>query len=188
MYRQFFDPQAYRIILLGEWNWTSIAKALKARVARRDCGSLSSCSPTRRLRLCNCVLTLVDPPLSVSDSFRPRADQRGAGKSTPYACLEENTTWHLVSDLEKLREECKVEKWVVFGGSWGSTLSLAYAQKHPLRVKALILRGIFLLRREELQFFYQVRSIRASAPGPRISSMRGGRLRSPARNGRSAHR
>ena len=104
----------------------------------------------------------------------PRADQRGAGKSTPYACLEENTTWHLVSDLEKLREECKVNKWVVFGGSWGSTLSLAYAQKHPERVKALILRGIFLLRREELQFFYQVRTNSSwpSAPGPRISSMR----------------
>eukprot|EP00122_Pirum_gemmata_P012259 Pgem_evm1s11385 len=75
-------------------------------------------------------------------------DQRGAGKSTPHACLEANTTWDLVSDMEKIREELKIEKWVVFGGSWGSTLSLSYAQTHPDRVKALILRGIFTLRRK----------------------------------------
>jgi len=93
--------------------------------------------------------------------FDPKAyriiqiDQRGAGKSTPHACLEQNTTWDLVNDMELLREELKIDRWVVFGGSWGSTLSLAYAQKHPDRVKALILRGIFLLRRAELQFFYQ---------------------------------
>ncbi|KAG0148904.1 hypothetical protein CROQUDRAFT_669596 [Cronartium quercuum f. sp. fusiforme G11] len=82
-------------------------------------------------------------------------DQRGAGKSTPPACLEDNTTWHLVSDIEKIREHLQIDKWVVFGGSWGSTLSLAYAQAHPQRVKALILRGIFLLRQVELKFFYQ---------------------------------
>lgn len=83
-------------------------------------------------------------------------DQRGAGKSTPAAELKANTTWDLVSDIEKLRQEvAKVEKWHVFGGSWGSTLSLAYAQKHPDRVSALILRGIFSLRRSELLFFYQ---------------------------------
>ncbi|EGG06783.1 uncharacterized protein MELLADRAFT_116405 [Melampsora larici-populina 98AG31] len=82
-------------------------------------------------------------------------DQRGAGKSTPPSCLEENTTWDLVSDIEKIREHLKIEKWVVFGGSWGSTLSLAYAQSFPQRVKALILRGIFTLRKEELNFFYQ---------------------------------
>lgn len=82
-------------------------------------------------------------------------DQRGAGKSTPSASLEENTTWDLVSDIEKLREHLKIDKWVVFGGSWGSTLSLAYAQTHPERVKALILRGIFTLRKSELKFFYQ---------------------------------
>ncbi|KAF7977494.1 hypothetical protein HWV62_3456 [Athelia sp. TMB] len=75
--------------------------------------------------------------------------QRGAGKSTPSACLEENTTWDLVKDTEKLREELKVEKWHVFGGSWGSTLSLAYAQSHPDRVKSLTLRGIFTLRKRE---------------------------------------
>jgi len=82
-------------------------------------------------------------------------DQRGAGLSTPFACLEDNTTWHLVEDLEKLRSHLKIEKWVVFGGSWGSTLALAYAEKHTERVKALILRGIFGLRRKELLWFYQ---------------------------------
>lgn len=82
-------------------------------------------------------------------------DQRGCGKSTPYAELRENTTWDLVSDTEKLREKLGVEKWVVFGGSWGSTLALAYAEKHPERCRGLILRGIFLLRRKELLWFYQ---------------------------------
>jgi proline iminopeptidase len=82
-------------------------------------------------------------------------DQRGAGKSTPHASLEENTTWHLVEDIEKLREHLGVESWVVFGGSWGSTLALAYAQTHPARARALILRGIFLCRPEEIRWFYQ---------------------------------
>jgi len=82
-------------------------------------------------------------------------DQRGAGKSTPTACLEDNTTWDLVKDIEKLREHLKIDKWHVFGGSWGSTLSLAYAETHPDRVKTLVLRGIFILRRSELRFFYQ---------------------------------
>ncbi|MCI0748982.1 MAG: prolyl aminopeptidase, partial [Nevskiales bacterium] len=82
-------------------------------------------------------------------------DQRGCGKSTPYAELRENTTWDLVADLEKIRQALGIEKWVVFGGSWGSTLALAYAQTHPERTKALILRGIFLLRPEEICWFYQ---------------------------------
>ncbi|KAJ7593267.1 proline iminopeptidase [Mycena floridula] len=82
-------------------------------------------------------------------------DQRGSGKSTPSASLEENTTWDLVKDIEQLREHLSIEKWNVFGGSWGSTLSLAYAQAHPTRVKSLVLRGIFTLRRSELKFFYQ---------------------------------
>ena len=82
-------------------------------------------------------------------------DQRGCGKSTPYAELRENTTWDLVADIEKLRVLMGVERWVVFGGSWGSTLALAYAERHPERVKALILRGIFALRRRELLWFYQ---------------------------------
>ena len=82
-------------------------------------------------------------------------DQRGSGKSSPHASLEDNTTWHLVSDIEALREHLKVEKWIVFGGSWGSTLALAYSQRHPERCLGLILRGIFTLRREELGWFYQ---------------------------------
>jgi proline iminopeptidase len=82
-------------------------------------------------------------------------DQRGCGKSQPHAELRENTTWDLVNDIEKLREHLNIEKWVVFGGSWGSTLSLAYSQTHPERCLGLILRGIFLLRQKELRWFYQ---------------------------------
>ncbi len=82
-------------------------------------------------------------------------DQRGSGQSTPHAELRENTTWDLVADIERLREKFAVEKWFVFGGSWGSTLSLAYAETHPDRVRGLILRGIFLTRRKELEWFYQ---------------------------------
>jgi proline iminopeptidase len=82
-------------------------------------------------------------------------DQRGAGRSTPHADLVDNTTWHLVSDIEALREKLGIERWQVFGGSWGSTLALAYAQAHPQRIAELVLRGIFMLRRWELQWFYQ---------------------------------
>jgi proline iminopeptidase len=82
-------------------------------------------------------------------------DQRGCGKSTPFASLEENTTWHLVDDIEVLRRQLGIERWQVFGGSWGSTLALAYAEAFPERVSELLLRGIFLLRREELLWFYQ---------------------------------
>ena len=82
-------------------------------------------------------------------------DQRGAGKSRPHASTEDNTTWKLVEDIETLRTFMGVERWQVFGGSWGSTLALAYAQKHPERVTELVLRGIFLLRHQEIQWFYQ---------------------------------
>jgi len=82
-------------------------------------------------------------------------DQRGCGRSTPHACLDANTTWHLVGDIEKLRVALGIERWQVFGGSWGSTLALAYAQTHPQRVTELVLRGIFMLRRWELEWFYQ---------------------------------
>ena len=82
-------------------------------------------------------------------------DQRGCGKSTPHACLEENTTWDLVSDMEKLRNHLGIKKWQVFGGSWGSTLALAYAETHPEAVSELVLRGIFLLRKKEIDWFYQ---------------------------------
>jgi proline iminopeptidase len=82
-------------------------------------------------------------------------DQRGCGKSRPSASLVDNTTWHLVADIEAIREHLKIARWQVFGGSWGSTLALAYAQKHPQRCSELVLRGIFLLRRTELTWFYQ---------------------------------
>ena len=82
-------------------------------------------------------------------------DQRGSGQSTPHASLEENTTWHLVADIERLREHLGIERWQVFGGSWGSTLSLAYAETHPERVTELVLRGIFLCRPKEIKWFYQ---------------------------------
>jgi proline iminopeptidase len=82
-------------------------------------------------------------------------DQRGCGRSTPHAELRENTTWHLVEDMEKLRAHLGVERWQVTGGSWGSTLGLAYAQAHSQQVSELVFRGIFLLRRSELLWFYQ---------------------------------
>ncbi|MDR6991298.1 prolyl aminopeptidase [Luteimonas sp. 3794] len=82
-------------------------------------------------------------------------DQRGAGRSTPHADLVANTTWDLVADIERLRVHLGIERWQVFGGSWGSTLALAYAQMHPRQVTELILRGIFMLRRWELEWFYQ---------------------------------
>jgi proline iminopeptidase len=101
----------------------------------------------------------VDP--SMRRFFDPKVwrvilfDQRGCGKSLPFSELKDNTTWDLVSDMEKLRAELKIEKWTVFGGSWGSTLALAYAISHADKVKELILRGIFLLRKKEIDWFYQ---------------------------------
>lgn len=82
-------------------------------------------------------------------------DQRGCGRSNPFASLENNTTWDIVADIEKLRHMCGHETWQVFGGSWGSTLALAYAQTHPDRVSELILRGIFLCRQSELDWLYE---------------------------------
>jgi proline iminopeptidase len=82
-------------------------------------------------------------------------DQRGCGKSRPNASLVDNTTWHLVEDIERLREHLGIERWLVFGGSWGSTLALAYAETHAQHVTELVLRGIFLLRRWEIEWFYQ---------------------------------
>ena len=82
-------------------------------------------------------------------------DQRGAGRSTPHASLENNTTWDLVADIEKIREHLGIERWIVFGGSWGSTLGLAYAQAHPECVAAMVLRGVFLCRPQEITWFYQ---------------------------------
>ena len=82
-------------------------------------------------------------------------DQRGCGRSTPNAALEANTTWHLVDDIERLRVIAGVDRWSVFGGSWGSTLALAYAETHPDRVTDMVLRGIFTVRREEIAWYYQ---------------------------------
>jgi proline iminopeptidase len=94
---------------------------------------------------------LFDPTLYDVTLF----DQRGCGRSTPHAGLEANTTWHLVSDMERLREMAGAQNWLVFGGSWGSTLALAYAEKHPERVSELVLRGIYMLTRAELDWYYQ---------------------------------
>src|SRR5829696_7896518 len=82
-------------------------------------------------------------------------EQRGAGRSRPHASLDDNTTWHLVEDIERFREHFGIEQWLVFGGSWGSTLALAYAETHPERVSGLVLRGIFLCRPKEIIWFYQ---------------------------------
>jgi len=93
--------------------------------------------------------------------FDPKAyrvilfDQRGAGRSRPHASVDDNTTWHLVQDIEQVREHFGVEQWLVFGGSWGSTLALAYAESNPERVRALVLRGIFLCRPKEIRWFYE---------------------------------
>ncbi len=106
-------------------------------------GPGGGCTPTQR--------RLFDPEKYKILLF----DQRGCGRSTPYASLDANTTWHLVADIERLREMIGADKWMVFGGSWGSTLALAYAQTHPERVTELVLRGIFTLRRAELLWYYQ---------------------------------
>jgi proline iminopeptidase len=100
-------------------------------------------SPTQR--------RLFDPALYDVILF----DQRGCGKSTPHASIEANTTWHLVADIERLRELMGVETWLVFGGSWGSTLALAYAETHPERISELVLRGIYTLTGAELDWYYQ---------------------------------
>ncbi len=89
------------------------------------------------------------------DKFRAILfDQRGCGRSTPFASVENNTTWDLVADIERIRERLKIDKWVVFGGSWGATLSLLYGQTHPERVRSMVLRGVFTLTRAELDWFY----------------------------------
>jgi len=82
-------------------------------------------------------------------------DQRGSGRSRPHAALDGNTTWDLVADMERLRARLEIDRWLVFGGSWGSTLALAYAEAHPEPITELVLRGVFLLRRSELRWFYQ---------------------------------
>ena len=99
-------------------------------------------------------------------------DQRGSGQSTPHASLDNNTTWDLVADIEKLREMAGVEKWQAFGGSWGSTLALAYAQTHPDRVTELVLRGVFLFQKYELDWMYKEGGASSSTPTNGTSSFR----------------
>jgi proline iminopeptidase len=106
-------------------------------------GPGGGCSPSHR--------RLFDPALYDVMLF----DQRGCGRSTPHANLDANTTWHLVADIERLREMAGVDKWLVFGGSWGSTLALAYAETHPERVSELVVRGIYTLTKDELDWYYQ---------------------------------
>jgi proline iminopeptidase len=106
-------------------------------------GPGAGCSPAHR--------RLFDPNQYCVTLF----DQRGCGRSTPHASLENNTTWDLVADIERLREKFSVDQWLVFGGSWGSTLALAYAETHPSRVSALIVRGIFTVTKPELDWYYQ---------------------------------
>ncbi len=119
------------------------------RQSRRQAGGAAARWPGRRLQR-------EDAALPRSGEVRIILfDQRGAGRSTPHADLVDNTTWDLVSDIEKLRTRLGVDRWQVFGGSWGSTLALAYAEAHPRRVTELVLRGIFMLRRWELEWFYQ---------------------------------
>jgi len=130
-------------------------------------GPGSGCSPDHR--------RLFEPAKYCVTLF----DQRGCGHSTPHASLEANTTWHLVDDIEKLREMSGAQRWLVFGGSWGSTLALAYAQKHPQRVSELVLRGLFTLRREELHLVL-------SGGRVMVVPRRVGALRGADRAGRSA--
>jgi proline iminopeptidase len=106
-------------------------------------GPGGGCSPKHR--------QLFDPALYDVILF----DQRGCRRSTPFASLDNNTTWHLVADIERLREMMGVETWQVFGGSWGSTLALAYAETHPEHVSELVLRGIYLLTKAEMDWYYQ---------------------------------
>ncbi|RKZ37227.1 MAG: prolyl aminopeptidase [Gammaproteobacteria bacterium] len=91
-------------------------------------------------------------------------DQRGAGRSTPNGCLQDNTTWDLLADMEVIRKQLNIKSWVIFGGSWGSTLGLLYAQQHPESVLALILRGIFLARECDLGWFYQEGGVKRLFP------------------------
>ena len=138
--------------------------ATTSRAATRLASPSCSCTPSL-FRLPRAPLTISNrhggPGGGCDDSdrcyFDPAVyrivlfDQRGSGRSTPHACLEENTTWDLVADIERIREHLGIDKWVVFGGSWGSTLALTYAETHAERVKALVLRGIFMLRYERNQ-------------------------------------
>ena len=140
------DPFAHGLLDVGDGHsvyWERCGNPQGKPAVFLHGGPGSGCSPDHR--------RLFDPAKYCVTLF----DQRGCGRSTPHASLEANSTWHLVDDIERLRVKFGHEKWLVFGGSWGSTLALAYAQTHAAHVSELILRGIFTLRREELRWFYQ---------------------------------
>jgi proline iminopeptidase len=140
------EPYASGLLDTGDGHrvyWERVGKPGGIPAVFLHGGPGGGCSPTHR--------QLFDPARYDVLLF----DQRGCGRSEPHAELEANTTWHLVADIERLREMCGHEKWLVFGGSWGSTLSLAYAETHPEHVSELILRGIFLLRKAEVDWYYQ---------------------------------
>lgn len=147
--RQLFpaiEPYEHGLLDAGDGHrvyWERCGKPGGVPVVFVHGGPGGGCSPAHR--------RLFDPAIFDMLLF----DQRGCGRSLPHAELEANTTWHLVEDMERLRTMCGHERWLVFGGSWGSTLSLAYAQTHPERVSGLILRGIFLLRQMEVDWYYQ---------------------------------
>ncbi len=140
------EPYAHGMLEVGDGHgvyWELCGNPYGVPVVFLHGGPGGGCSPTQR--------RLFDPARYRILLF----DQRGCGRSIPHASLEHNTTWHLVDDIERLRAMTGTERWLVFGGSWGSTLALAYAQAHPGRATGLILRGIFTLRRAELLWYYQ---------------------------------
>ncbi|OUJ14898.1 prolyl aminopeptidase [Acetobacter sp. DsW_063] len=140
------EPYAHGMMDTGEGHlvyWERCGKPGGVPAVVLHGGPGGGCTPTQR--------QLFDPERYDVLLF----DQRGCGRSTPHASLENNTTWRLVDDIERLRKMCGFEKWQVFGGSWGSTLALAYAETHPQSVSALVLRGIFTLRKAELHWYYQ---------------------------------
>jgi proline iminopeptidase len=141
------DPYAHGYLETGDGHqiyWEQCGNPQGKPVIFLHGGPGSGCSPVHR--------QLFDPSRYNVLLF----DQRGCGRSRPHASLENNTTWHLVEDIERLRKDVMgVDQWLVFGGSWGSTLALAYGQTHPSRVSAMILRGIFTIRKSEIDWFYQ---------------------------------
>jgi len=139
------DPFEQCMIDVGDGNKIYVEQTGNSEVIRvivLHGGPGGGCSPTMRRYFC-------------PRKFRAILfDQRGCGRSRPHASVAHNTTWHLVDDIEKIRRHKKIEKWSLFGGSWGATLALIYAQKYPERVSHLILRGIFLMTQDELDWFY----------------------------------
>ncbi len=139
------DPYDQRMLEVGDGHRVYVEQCGNPRglpVVVLHGGPGGGCSPAMR--------RYFDPDLYRIVLF----DQRGCGRSRPHASVEANTTWHLVADIERIRETLGIDRWIVFGGSWGATLALIYAEAHPERVAALVLRGVFLMTRRELNWFY----------------------------------